>query len=119
VFKFSEISDMCIKCGKCIPGCTIHSINPDEATSPRGFLDLLKGVEEGDIELDKNAKDIFESCFLCNQCVEVCPNSLPTDFMIENIRAEIAKKYGRLFVQLLTLYFLENLKLLQLFLVEI
>ena len=64
---------MCIKCGKCIPGCTIHRINPDEVTSPRGFLDLLKGVEEGEIELDKNAKDIFESCFLCNQCVEVCP----------------------------------------------
>jgi glycolate oxidase iron-sulfur subunit len=94
VFKFSEISDLCIKCGKCIPGCTVHRVNPDEVTSPRGFLDLLKGVEEGEIELDKNTKDIFESCFLCNQCVEVCPNSLPTDFMIENIRREIAKKYG-------------------------
>ena len=91
VFKFSEISDLCIKCGKCIPGCTVHRVNPDEVTSPRGFLDLLKGVEEGEIELDKNTKDIFESCFLCNQCVEVCPNSLPTDFMIENIRREIAK----------------------------
>ena len=94
MFKFSEISDMCIKCGKCIPGCTIHSVNPDEVTSPRGFLDLLKGVEDGEIELDKNAKNIFESCFLCNQCVEVCPNSLPTDFMIENARAKIAEKYG-------------------------
>ncbi|WP_457563789.1 (Fe-S)-binding protein, partial [Caminibacter pacificus] len=94
MFKFSEISDMCIKCGKCIPGCTIHRVNPDEATSPRGFLDILKGVEEGDIEIDKNFKDTVESCFLCNQCVEVCPNSLPTDFMIENARAKVAEKFG-------------------------
>ncbi len=94
MFKFSDISDMCIKCGKCIPGCTIHRVNPDEATSPRGFLDILKGVEEGDIEIDKTFKDTVESCFLCNQCVEVCPNSLPTDFMIENARNLVAKKYG-------------------------
>jgi glycolate oxidase iron-sulfur subunit len=85
---------MCIKCGKCIPGCTIHRVNPDEATSPRGFLDILKGVEEGEIEVDKNFKDVVESCFLCNQCVEVCPNSLPTDFMIENARNLVAKKFG-------------------------
>jgi len=94
VFKFSEISDMCIKCGKCIPGCTIHRVNPDEATSPRGFLDILKGVEEGDIQIDKTFKDTVESCFLCNQCVEICPNSLPTDFMIENARNLVAKKFG-------------------------
>ena len=93
MFKYSDVADMCIKCGKCIPNCTIHTINPDETTSPRGFLDLLKGVEEGEIEIDKNTKDIFESCFLCNQCVEICPESLPIDFMIENIRKDIAKKF--------------------------
>jgi len=94
VFKFSEISDLCIKCGKCIPGCTIHRVNPDEATSPRGFLDILKAVDEGEIEIDKNLKDVVESCFLCNQCVEVCPNSLQTDFMIENARNKVAEKFG-------------------------
>jgi len=94
VFKFSEISDLCIKCGKCIPGCTIHSINPDETTSPRGFLDILKGVEEGEIKIDRNFKDTIESCFLCNQCVSVCPNSLPTDFAIENARNLVAKEFG-------------------------
>ena len=94
MFKFSDISDMCIKCGKCIPGCTIHRVNPDEATSPRGFLDILKAAETGEIEIDKTFKDTVESCFLCNQCVEICPNSLPTDFMIENARNLVAKKYG-------------------------
>lgn len=93
-FHFTQTSDACIKCGKCIPVCTIHRINPDEVTSPRGFIDLLGAYERGELDLDRNAKDIFESCFLCTACTDVCPNSLPTDMVIEEVRADIAKKYG-------------------------
>jgi len=93
-FNYANISDPCVKCGKCKPVCTIFNINKDETTSPRGFLDLLGAFERGDLDLDKNAKDIFESCFLCTNCVEVCPNDLPTDMVIEQVRSEIAKKYG-------------------------
>ena len=106
IFNFSKTSDECIKCGKCIPVCTIHQINPDEVTSPRGFIDLLGAYQRGQLELDKNAKDIFETCFLCTSCVDVCPNSLPTDMVIEEVRADIAEKFGiawfkRLFFTLL------------------
>lgn len=94
IFNFSATSDDCVKCGKCIPVCTIHSINPDEVTSPRGFIDLLGQYQKGNLELDKNAKDIFESCFLCTNCVDVCPNSLATDMVIEEVRADIADKFG-------------------------
>ena len=94
IFNFSETSDACVKCGKCIPVCTIHQINADEVTSPRGFIELLGQYQAGNLELDKNAKDIFESCFLCTACTEVCPNSLPTDMVIEEIRADIADKFG-------------------------
>jgi len=94
IFNFSATSDDCVKCGKCIPVCTIHQINPDEVTSPRGFIDLLGQYQNGNLELDKNAKDIFESCFLCTNCVDVCPNSLATDMVIEEVRADIADKFG-------------------------
>jgi len=94
IFNFSSITDDCIKCGKCIPVCTIHGVNADEVTSPRGFLDLLGAYQRGNLELDENAKAIFESCFLCTACVEVCPKSLPTDMVIEQVRADIGKKFG-------------------------
>ncbi len=94
MFDYSKISDSCIKCGKCIPTCTIHQNSADEVTSPRGFLDLLGAYKRGELKLDKYTKDIFESCFLCTNCVEACPNALSTDFMIENIRKEIADKFG-------------------------
>jgi len=94
IFNFSAISDECVKCGKCIPVCTIHNVNADEVTSPRGFIDLLGAYQKGNLELDKTAKDIFESCFLCTACVEVCPKSLPTDMIIEQVRSDIADKFG-------------------------
>ena len=94
IFNFDETADDCVKCGKCIPVCTIHNINPDEVNSPRGFLDLLGAYKRGNLELDKNAKDIFESCFLCVACVEACPKSIPTDMVIDQVRSDIAQKFG-------------------------
>lgn len=93
-FDFDLIANSCVKCGKCIPTCTIHEANKDEVTSPRGFLELLGNYQRGNLQLDKNAKDIFESCFLCTACVEICPNSLPVDSLIEKVRYDLAKKYG-------------------------
>lgn len=94
IFDFGATTDECIKCGKCIPVCTIHNVNADEVTSPRGFLDLLGAYQRGNLELDENAKAIFESCFLCTACVEVCPKSLPVDMVIEQVRSDIAQKFG-------------------------
>jgi len=94
IFDYADITDDCIKCGKCIPVCTIHNVNSDEVTSPRGFLDLLGAYQRGNLDLDKNAKDIFESCFLCTNCVDVCPKSLPTDMVIEQVRSDLGKKFG-------------------------
>ncbi|RUM65850.1 MAG: glycerol-3-phosphate dehydrogenase [Sulfurospirillum sp.] len=112
IFNFQETSDACIKCGKCIPVCTIHQVNPDETTSPRGFIDLLGQYQAGNLTLDKTAKNIFESCFLCTNCVDVCPNSLPTDMVIEEVRADIADKFGIAWFKRIAFYMLEHRKVM-------
>jgi len=94
IFNFSETADDCVKCGKCIPVCTIHGVNADEVTSPRGFIDLLGAYKRGHLELDTTAKDIFESCFLCTNCVDACPKALPVDMIIEQVRSDIVQKFG-------------------------
>lgn len=111
MFDYKSISDDCIKCGKCTPVCTIHQINPDETTSPRGFIDLLGAYQDGNLPLDKNAKNIFESCFLCTNCVDVCPNSLQTDMVIEQVRADIAKTHGLAWFKRLAFWVLRHRKL--------
>lgn len=111
-FDYLKTSDACIKCGKCIQVCTIYDIKREETNSPRGFLDLLGAYERGDLELDKNAKKIFESCFLCTNCVQACPNSLATDTMIENVRADIAEKFGMPFYKKAIFWLLGHRKVL-------
>jgi glycolate oxidase iron-sulfur subunit len=108
IFNYTETSDACIKCGKCIPVCTIHNVNADEVTSPRGFIDLLGAYQRGDLELDFNAKEIFESCFLCTNCVDVCPKALPTDMIIEQVRADLADKFGIAWFKRLFFYLLRH-----------
>ncbi|MDR2904422.1 MAG: (Fe-S)-binding protein [Helicobacteraceae bacterium] len=94
IFDFNKYAEDCVKCAKCVPTCTIHKINPDETTSPRGFIHLLSCAQNGELPLDRTAKKIFESCFLCAHCVSQCPSKVPTDTLIEFARAEIAKKFG-------------------------
>lgn len=84
----------CVKCAKCVPTCTIYSINRDEITSPRGYLDLVSAYAEGKLPMDMELKDSIESCFLCTTCVTQCPMSLPIDFVIERARVDIAQQYG-------------------------
>lgn len=112
MFDYTKISDDCIKCGKCKPVCTIFNINQDETTSPRGFIDLLGAYNRGELQLDKTAKDIFESCFLCTNCVEVCPNDLPTDMIIEQVRDDIRKKFGIAWYKRLFFFLLRHRKIM-------
>ena len=111
-FNYTDISDDCIKCGKCKTVCTIFNVNQDETTSPRGFIDLLGAYKRDELELDKTAKDIFESCFLCTNCVEACPNDLPTDMIIEQVRNDIAKKYGIAWYKRAFFFLLRNRKIM-------
>ena len=113
-FDFLKISDSCVKCGKCIQVCTIYDVKREETNSPRGFLDLLGAYSRGDLELDKNAKSIFESCFLCTNCVDVCPNSLRVDEAIERVRSDIADKFGIAFYKRVIFWFLGHRSVLNL-----
>jgi len=115
MYNYTISSDACIKCAKCIPTCTIHSVNPDEVTSPRGFIALLGEYQNGNLELDREVKDIFESCFLCTNCVDVCPKSLPTDTLIENVRRDIGEKYGIAWYKRLFFYLLRNRRVMDIF----
>ncbi len=112
IFDFTEVSDACIKCGKCKSVCPIFEITHDETTSPRGFIDLLGAYKRDELELDKTAKDIFESCFLCTSCVDTCPNDLPTDMIIEQVRDDIRKKYGIAWYKRAFFYLLRNRKVM-------
>lgn len=110
MLDLQSVANACVKCGKCIPHCTIYMANRDEVTSPRGFLDLLGAYKRGDLELNQQSKEIFESCFLCTTCVTHCPSSLPVDVAIESVRIDIAQKYGIAWYKRVYFYLLRHRK---------
>lgn len=102
----------CVKCAKCVPSCTIYQINRDETTSPRGFIDLLGIYNKGEIPLDRNLKNIFETCFLCTTCTTLCPKSIDTATMIIKSRIDIANKFGISWYKRAYFYLLRHRKLM-------
>ena len=81
-------------------------------TSPRGYLDLVGAYARGELQLDKLAKEYFESCFLCTTCVQACPSNLGVDVAIEQIRIDIAKQYGIAWYKRAYFFLLKHRKLM-------
>lgn len=112
MLNLSSLSQSCVKCAKCVPSCTVYQINRDEVTSPRGFVDLLGVYDKQNINLDRNLKNIFESCFLCTTCTTLCPQSIDTAQMIQKSRIDIAKKYGIAWYKKAYFYLLKHRKIM-------
>lgn len=105
-------ANTCVKCAKCVPDCTIYSVNRDEITSPRGYLDIIQAYAQGRLSMDLSLKNAIESCFLCTTCVTNCPFNLPIDFVIQRARADIAKIYGIPLYKKIMFFMLGNRKIL-------
>jgi glycolate oxidase iron-sulfur subunit len=88
------ISD-CVHCGFCLPACPTYTSWGDEMDSPRGRIDLMKGLERGVIALDDTVVAHFDQCLGCMGCVTACPSGVRYDLLIESTRAKIEKQYAR------------------------
>lgn len=80
-----ELLDRCISCGYCLPVCPTYEITKDEASSPRGRINIMRAVQ-------KNELSIFESleqssyCLGCRACEVVCPAGVEYGHMLEEWR---------------------------------
>jgi glycolate oxidase iron-sulfur subunit len=63
--------------------------------SPRGRIDLMKGVAEGAIVLDDVVSAHFDQCLGCMGCVTACPSGVRYDLLIEGQRAKLESSITR------------------------
>jgi len=84
----------CVKCGACRANCPAFAAFGKEPAVARGKLALCQHLLKGDIELDDATYAAMSKCLLCGNCVDKCPNSVPTDEIVMVAREALAKKRG-------------------------
>ncbi len=86
---YGELIDDCVHCGFCLPACPTYASWGDEMDSPRGRIDLMKGLNDGAISLDATVLGHVDACLGCMACVTACPSGVRYDLLIETTRARI------------------------------
>ena len=85
----------CVHCGFCLPACPTYASWGRETDSPRGRIDLMKGLSDGTLALEETVVSHFDACLGCMACVTACPSGVRYDVLIETTRARIEEGYRR------------------------
>jgi glycolate oxidase iron-sulfur subunit len=86
---YRDLIGDCVHCGFCLPACPTYASWGNEMDSPRGRIDLMKGVHDGVIALDDGVRAHFDACLGCMACITACPSGVQYDLLIEATRATI------------------------------
>lgn len=87
--------DDCVHCGFCLPVCPTWINWSEEMDSPRGRIDLLRGVRDGKLEMNGTVALHLDRCLGCMACLTACPSGVRYDLVIEEARAERERQVPR------------------------
>jgi glycolate oxidase iron-sulfur subunit len=93
--SYRDLISDCVHCGFCLPACPTYTSWGEEMDSPRGRIDLMKGVADGVIPLDSVVTAHFDQCLGCMGCVTACPSGVRYDLLIEGQRAQLEARITR------------------------
>ena len=85
VMQHAETS--CIQCGFCLPKCPTYRLTGHETASPRGRIDLMRAVADGDLAASEIATQL-DFCLGCRACETACPAGVEFGKLLEAGRAE-------------------------------
>jgi glycolate oxidase iron-sulfur subunit len=80
----------CVGCGLCLPHCPTFRVTGEEALSPRGRIDAMRGVQWRRSEADDEFVRFMETCVQCRGCEPACPSGVPFGHLMEGTRGALA-----------------------------
>jgi len=87
------IVNTCIKCGFCLPTCPTYQLTLDERSSPRGRIELIARVLDGRLPPDDATFTAqMSECLGCRNCEPACPSGVRYGSLLEDARAQIARR---------------------------
>src|SRR5438309_635945 len=66
----------CVKCALCLSVCPTYATDAIEIQSPRGRVQLMRGVDEGQLQLTEAVTEHMYHCLDCRACQTVCPSGV-------------------------------------------
>ncbi|MBI5835519.1 MAG: (Fe-S)-binding protein [Armatimonadetes bacterium] len=79
----------CMHCGLCLPQCPTFALTGRERSSPRGRIQLMRGVADGALEISEVFSQEIYFCLGCLACMTACPAGVQYGSMLEAARTQI------------------------------
>jgi len=83
-------TDLCVKCGLCLPHCPTYGKTLDESESPRGRLSLIQAWAGGWLQATPKLLGHVDNCLLCRSCEAACPAKVPYGRIVDEFRSATA-----------------------------
>ncbi|VAX07529.1 Glycolate dehydrogenase, iron-sulfur subunit GlcF [hydrothermal vent metagenome] len=84
--EIASTSDLCVKCGFCLPHCPTYKVTLNEGDSPRGRIALMQAVVSGALSGSTQLYAHFDRCLGCRACEAACPSAVPYGNLIDGVR---------------------------------
>lgn len=110
-------SDICVRCGLCLPHCPTYLVAEVETESPRGRIAMAKAMAEKPDStgaLSPSMELHLENCLGCMACEAMCPAKVPYHELMINTREMLYENQPQPIPKLLS-FFLNHLRLTSVF----